>query len=433
MFTRPNSFRISSLAAALAAGFAFTFIAPVAAPASLGAVTAAHAQEPSQFRSILANYGSFQAHAKYGEVWVPARSTAPEGWHPYPPCNWVHTKDLGWYFNDKTEWGRIVHHYGRWAHDKDLGWVWVRGEEFSPGWVVWRTSESYVGWAPMPPEQDIKEISATEFNNDKHWIFVEAKKFSNTCSGGATIVSNPPATIFTETRLVTEIRFVKGIAIFVLPPPLIINIVDIDINVFPAWNPCFFGAWFWNWNMLINNVVININLPQQCPIAQPVQKQIIPIKSSPPPAPGQSPKPEKHTELPPSVRPPVLIDPPRLVTPSNPVEPKRPVVVLPDPPRIPPIVKDPRPHRPIPPLVKLPEPKKPTIIIDPKRPVHEGNGRGEQGKGKGGSDIVVRRPVPKLVREGNSIRVSPNLSKARVTDVKPNAPVKQVNRGQVLR
>ena len=47
--------------------------------------------------------------------------------------------------------------------------------------------------------------------------------------------------------------------------------------------------------------------------------------------------------------------------------------------------------------------------------------------------MIVRRPVPKLVREGNSIRVSPNLGKARVTEVKPKTPVKQVNRGQVLR
>lgn len=428
-----SAFRISTAAAAVAAGFAFTVVAPVAAPVSLGLVAAAQAQEPSQFKSILANYGSFQAHAKYGEVWVPARTTVPEGWHPYPPCHWVHTKDLGWYFNDKTEWGRIVHHYGRFAHDKDLGWVWVMGEEFSPGWVVWRTSEKHVGWAPMPPEQDIKEISASEFNNDKHWIFVDAKKLSSSCEGGSTIVSNPPAQIFTETKLVTEIRFVKGIAIFVLPPPLVINIVDIDINVFPPWNPCFFGAWFWNWNMLINNVVININLPpQQCPIAEPVKKQIIPIKSTPPPAPGQSPKPDKRAELPPAVKPPVLIDPPRIVTPpSRPIdpgftrpEPKRPIVTLPDPPRFPPIVIKPR----------DPKPDKPQVSNPPRRPDHDKpQGETRPGPIKLG-DITVKRPVPKLVRDGNSIRVSPNLSQGRIKDLKPrNTDVKQVQGRQVLR
>ena len=61
---------------------------------------------------------------------------------PTRPATGSITKDLGWYYDDSTEWGRIVHHYGRWAHDTALGWVWVGGEEFSPGWVVWRTSET---------------------------------------------------------------------------------------------------------------------------------------------------------------------------------------------------------------------------------------------------------------------------------------------------
>ena len=64
-------------------------------------------------RNTLSQYGRFVQHQKYGEVWVP--TVTPQGWHPYPPCNWVNSKQYGWYYDDKTPWGQIVHHYGRWA------------------------------------------------------------------------------------------------------------------------------------------------------------------------------------------------------------------------------------------------------------------------------------------------------------------------------
>ncbi len=405
--------RVSSLATAMAAGLALTVISPVAGlvggSTALNLVGTAQAQDASQtadqFQAILARYGTFQTHARYGEVWIPARETAPEGWHPYPPCNWIHTKDLGWYFNDKTEWGKIVHHYGRWAHDKQLGWVWVKGQEFSPGWVVWRTSDTWVGWAPMPPEADMKDISAIDFNTDKHWIFTDAKKFSSGCAGGTTLVTAPPAlypVILSETRIITEIRFVHGIAIFVLPPPLIINIVDIDIGVFPPWSPCFFGAWFWNWNWMVNTIIVNVNLPApQCvqPSLQP--RPIIPIKSLPPPPPGQSSKPDKRAELPPALQPPTRsIDPPKVRDPGL-TMPLRPI--------------DPgftRPHRPIDPgfhkpdrlgqpgrpeSVKPKEPNRPQIVDVPKRP--EANPRPPKFQPNIGKvQVVERKPVPKLVR-----------------------------------
>jgi hypothetical protein len=56
----------------------------------------------AEFKTILAQYGTFTFHQTYGEVWVP--TVTPQGWHPYPACQWVHTKDVGWYFNDDTAW-----------------------------------------------------------------------------------------------------------------------------------------------------------------------------------------------------------------------------------------------------------------------------------------------------------------------------------------
>ena len=98
----------------------------------------AFAQQQTQddpVRATLAQFGKFVAHPKYGEVWTP--TVTPQDWHPYAPCNWVNSK-VGWYYNDQTPWGAIVHHYGRWTHDDQMGWIWIPGGEFSPGWVVWR-------------------------------------------------------------------------------------------------------------------------------------------------------------------------------------------------------------------------------------------------------------------------------------------------------
>ena len=175
--------------AVLLAGLALpmTTLLPAAAPF---AITQAHAQEATtiaQFKSILANYGTWGTSDKYGDIWVP--TVTPQGWHPYPPCQWVFTKD-GWYFNDNTPWGAIVHHYGRWSHDEKIGWFWVPDEDWSPGWVVWRKSDQWIGWAPMPPKQDYQLVSSDEFNNDKLWIFMDVQKFRHgECGGNATNVS----------------------------------------------------------------------------------------------------------------------------------------------------------------------------------------------------------------------------------------------------
>jgi hypothetical protein len=261
---------------------------------------------------------------------------------------------------------------GRWAHDKTLGWVWVNGEEFSPGWVVWRTSDKWVGWAPLPPEHDIREISATEYNSDKHWTFMDAKTFGRGCDGGTTYVSQPASSypvFFTETKLITEVRFINGISVFVLPPPLIINIVDIDIGIYPPWSPCFFGAWFWHWNVLVNNVIININI-NNGPVCMPVQPKLqkpIPIISTPPPPPGgNAPKPDRRTELTPPTR---LIDPP-VVKPDRPSFPTiPPVVVIPDRPQKPDRPSETRPDRPqLPPIVRPERPRLPPIVVIPDRP-----------------------------------------------------------------
>ncbi len=170
--------------AVLIAGLALpaTALLPATAPFSISKAYAADPTTVAQFQSVLAAYGKWGTHDKYGAIWVP--TVTPPGWHPYPACQWVYTKQ-GWYFNDNTPWGSIVHHYGRWSHDDQVGWFWVPDQEWSPGWVAWRQSDQWVGWAPLPPQQDMQIVNTPAFDNDKLWIFMAADKFKSGCSDGS--------------------------------------------------------------------------------------------------------------------------------------------------------------------------------------------------------------------------------------------------------
>ena len=189
--------------------------AAAAPTAPAPAVADASDQETiAKFKETLAAYGNFVTLAGFGEVWVP--TVTPEGWHPYPPCQWVYAKDIGWYYNDDTPWGAIVHHYGRWSHDAKIGWFWVPDADWSPGWVVWRSSDKWIGWAPMPPDTVAQKVSLDDFNRDKMWTFMDAQKFGNGC--GNTVVAGD---VYAET---------EPVSLFELPVGHIV-----DVHVVPRW------------------------------------------------------------------------------------------------------------------------------------------------------------------------------------------------------
>ena len=271
------------------------------------AAAQAHAGILAEHKAVLAQYGTFEQHPRYGEVWVP--SVTPQGWHPYQPCHWIYTK-YGWYFDDKTEWGKIVHHFGRWTHEAGSGWIWVPGEQFSPGWVVWKANEQWVGWAPMPPDQDVKTLDAQSFNSDKMWIFMETEKFGKSCDGGVAPVAQIP-TLLTETKYIRDVVFVDGVAVFVFPVWLVGPIIDIDIDIV-VWSPTFIIdiVTFWN---VIWNITVNVNLvclPQ-------IQPDV--LHSMPPKPPG------RRSEVPPSFNP----NPPRQGgDPQKPGDPRKPNVIV---------------------------------------------------------------------------------------------------------
>jgi hypothetical protein len=209
-------------------------------------------------RATLGQFGSFVQHPTYGEVWVP--TVTPMGWHPYPPCHWVKARQWGLYYDDKTSWGQIVHHYGRWKHDAEMGWIWLPGSEFSPGWVTWRTSPQWIGWAPLPPDEDLKTMSPDEMNSGDHWIFQDASKFIAGCETRAIMPADRIPTLIQKTRFLRNITIYNGIVVFVAPTYIPGPIVDVDVTVAP-WPPWFMARIiaYWNWIWKHTTVVVVVN------------------------------------------------------------------------------------------------------------------------------------------------------------------------------
>jgi hypothetical protein len=111
------------------------------------------------FYNQLAPYGSWLQASGYGYVWQP---NVGSGWRPYSDGQWVYTDD-GWYWNSNEDWGWATYHYGRWVNLDGYGWCWVPGSTWAPAWVSWRTSNDYVGWAPLPPEAEWQPSTGIQF------------------------------------------------------------------------------------------------------------------------------------------------------------------------------------------------------------------------------------------------------------------------------
>jgi hypothetical protein len=216
----------------------------------------------AEARNVLSQYGRFVQHARFGEVWVP--TVTPQGWHPYPPCHWVKTKQYGWYYDDKTPWGQIVHHYGRWFWDQQLGWAWDAGSAFSPGWVVWRTSPEWTGWAPMPPDQAFQNASSDQFNLSDQWIFVETAKFNAGCDATQVAPVERVPVLLRQTKWITSYEYVDGIIVIVLPPYLYGPFVNVQIG-FDPWPIWFMVQMMKNsnfvWHKTLNPNVANVCTP----------------------------------------------------------------------------------------------------------------------------------------------------------------------------
>ena len=100
------------------------------------------------FYDELSPYGTWVGITNYGYVWRP---NVDAGFTPYSTNGyWAYT-DEGWTWISNYPWGWAPFHYGRWYDDPTYGPFWIPDNEWGPGWVTWRITDGYYGWAPMGP------------------------------------------------------------------------------------------------------------------------------------------------------------------------------------------------------------------------------------------------------------------------------------------
>jgi hypothetical protein len=94
----------------------------------------------------LDGYGNWDYNSNYSSyVWRPSVGV---GWSPYSTGSWYYTPaGLTWWSADP--WGWYPNHYGNWFFDAGWNsWCWAPGYVYSPAWVYWGYTPSYVGWCP---------------------------------------------------------------------------------------------------------------------------------------------------------------------------------------------------------------------------------------------------------------------------------------------
>lgn len=127
------------------------------------------------FYDELTPYGTWVYHPVHGYAWVP---DAGPGFYPYATEGyWVLTWS-GWTWVSNYPWGWAPFHYGRWYMDPYYGPMWIPGYEWGPGWVVWRKSGDYYGWAPIGPGVNIQMAYGYNYHvPHDHWRFLKGNHF----------------------------------------------------------------------------------------------------------------------------------------------------------------------------------------------------------------------------------------------------------------
>lgn len=132
----------------------------------------------SYFYNYLSPYGIWVYHPIHRYVWVPSGMYGE--WRPYTRGQWIWT-DYGWTWHSQFVWGWGPFHYGRWGWESDIGWYWVPGTVWGPCWVTWRHSDSYIGWAPLPPGiRYVPGVGIRRVNvriPARYWVFVDGPNF----------------------------------------------------------------------------------------------------------------------------------------------------------------------------------------------------------------------------------------------------------------
>ncbi len=173
------------------------------------------------FYDSLAPYGNWINVAGYGLCWQPTVVVGNHGWRPYGDRGrWLYT-DSGWYWQSDYSWGWAAFHYGRWTREANLGWVWVPNRVWGPGWVSWRSTGDYAGWAPLPPSAEFNPGVGFSFQNrrvgagfdfgleSRFYTFVPVERLSDYSPVRYGVTRTVGAKIFGESVVVNNLALVN--------------------------------------------------------------------------------------------------------------------------------------------------------------------------------------------------------------------------------
>jgi hypothetical protein len=162
------------------------------------------------FYDELSPYGEW-IDCSYGGCWVPRGVGA--GWQPYSNGQWIYTR-YGWTWVSDDPWGGNPYHYGTWAFVDRYGWVWVPGTVWAPAWVTWSYSDSYVGWAPMPPTVVFGSAGYSGrpvVLNGAQYVFVPTNRFVGTNVTSVRVEPRRNAEILRQAKPVTRFEVSGGV------------------------------------------------------------------------------------------------------------------------------------------------------------------------------------------------------------------------------
>jgi hypothetical protein len=160
------------------------------------------------FYNELSPYGNWVFNPEYGYVWLP---DVAAGFFPYATDGyWVFTDD-GWTWVSYYSWGWAPFHYGRWYIDPFYGPMWVPGYEWSPGWVVWRSSGDCYGWAPMGPGISVTVAYGRNYYVPyNYWRFVRNRDFGRPNIYNYYVDNSVNVTIINNSTVINNVRVDKS-------------------------------------------------------------------------------------------------------------------------------------------------------------------------------------------------------------------------------
>ncbi|MBP6757639.1 MAG: hypothetical protein KA133_00185 [Flavobacterium sp.] len=156
------------------------------------------------FYDNLSPYGDWVYNPNYGYVWVP---DVDYGFAPYNTDGYWTFTNAGWTWISDYSWGWAPFHYGRWLYDDYYGWSWIPGDEWGPGWVTWRRSEGYYGWAPIGPGISITFAYSSGYRvPNNQWTFVRDRDFGRTNINNYYIDNTSNITIIRNSTVINNVQ-----------------------------------------------------------------------------------------------------------------------------------------------------------------------------------------------------------------------------------